>query len=103
MPVELAKEGGWTREKPPTSVNVIKSRSTSSLSLVIDVWEDRFGSKKFLGLRVRWIDDMWEANSRLLASSAELRDRNQVSALLSLWVKSCLDECNLSTGDFVAP
>ena len=85
---------------------VVTSRILPSISIFIDVWEDKFCGKKFLGLRVRWICDLWMVHTRLLslryfAPSSELRDAHQVSNLLALWVQSCLDEYGLRLHDFV--
>ena len=90
-----------THQALKATLATITSRTLPSLSIFIDIWEDKFCSKKFLGLRIRWIDDMWLPQTRLLAlrgfdPSSQLRDAHQVSGLLSLWVHSCLDDYGLN-------
>eukprot|EP00624_Nannochloropsis_granulata_P001156 evm.model.NODE_15339_length_18062_cov_47.764866.1 len=84
----------------------IKGRFLPSLAILIDIWEDKFSGKKFLGIRVRYLDDNWRVRSKLLSlrfffPSSELREDHQLSVLVSMWVKSCLSDYGLKVDNFV--
>jgi hypothetical protein len=81
---------------------MIKARALPSLAIFIDLWEDKFCAKKFLGIRVRYLDESWQMRSKLLSlrffsPSSQLRENHQLSSLLTMWVNSCLGEYGLAT------
>lgn len=95
-----------TKEALKQELAGVTSRPTPTLSISIDIWEDKFCAKKFLGLRVRWIDDNWMPQSRLVslrgfAPCSELQDEFRLSRLLYMWVEACLAEIGLAKHHFV--
>ena len=80
---------------------VVSLRHLASLSLNVDIWMVKTTSKKYVGVRIYFVDEFFELETRLLAirefnPSSEIRQSHKLGHLLQVWVQTVLKDYQLN-------